>query len=264
MEKNVLFDEVLVDSNCSIVFEIEYSIIFPKNGNSLNNNKKKYITDNSVQYETHNILIRGGVYSPFLNKDIHSENECEVNLFGNSATITTNPDFRLLYKKTLNLPNHKVLMKAPGKIVFKLKNINQIGNKKIKQEKFQANDPVIYSSIAKEEKNSISKQSDNSQFRENKHNLINNLNSQKSHYEDQFNTNLLLNQFMSQTIANNGQNLLGIFGANLELYPIYNPSLYMPIQALAISQKGYKTMSRAAYSKLHSANFPPILDRFGN
>ena len=251
MEKNVVFDEVFVDSTCSIVFEIEYSVIVSKNGNSINNIKKKNVLEDKIQYETHNILIRWGVYSPFSNKDIHYTNECEVNLFGNSEIITTNPDFRLLYKKTLNFQNHKALMEAPGKIVFRLKKSNQNDKTKIKQEQSEHTD----------------KQSDNIHFKETKHNLKNNLNSHMLPYEDQFNssqTNLLLNQLMSQAIGNNNQNLLGFFGANLELYPIYNPLLCMPIQALANNQKGCKTMSRAAYSKLHSAKFPPILDRFGN
>jgi hypothetical protein len=75
--------------------------------------------------------------------------------------------------------------------------------------------------------------------------------------------NLLMSQLMSQQNLSNSQRLLGAFGGNLELYPIFNPSLHMPILALAPGQMGGRTMSRAAYAKLQSANFPPILDRFG-
>lgn len=49
----------------------------------------------------------------------------------------------------------------------------------------------------------------------------------------------------------------------MELYPIYNPALHLPIMALAPGQIGGRTMSRAAYAKLQSANFPAILDRYG-
>jgi hypothetical protein len=73
--------------------------------------------------------------------------------------------------------------------------------------------------------------------------------------------NLLMSQLMSQQLSNSQR--LGVFGGNLELYPVYNPALHMPILALAPGQIGGRTMSRAAYAKLQSARFPPILDRYG-
>ena len=77
--------------------------------------------------------------------------------------------------------------------------------------------------------------------------------------------NLLMNQMMNsqQTDMSRTQPLVGVFGGSLELYPIYNPSLHMPVLALQSGQIGGRTMSRAAYAKLQSSKFPAILDRYG-
>ena len=72
-----------------------------------------------------------------------------------------------------------------------------------------------------------------------------------------------MSQIITQQKLNDSQRMVGLFAGNLELYPIYNPSLHMPVLALAPGQIGGRTMSRAAYAKLQSANFPAIQDRFG-
>lgn len=45
---------------------------------------------------------------------------------------------------------------------------------------------------------------------------------------------------MSQIVsrASESQRLVGLFGGNLELYPVYNPQLHMPILALSPGQIG--------------------------
>jgi nephrocystin-4 len=73
---------------------------------------------------------------------------------------------------------------------------------------------------------------------------------------------LMNSQQMTDTARSHQHQMLGLLTGNLELYPIYNPSLHMPVLALAPGQIGGRTMSRAAYAKLQSAKFPPILDRF--
>lgn len=50
--------------------------------------------------------------------------------------------------------------------------------------------------------------------------------------------NLLMSQLMRDRGAADSQRLLGVFGGNLELYPVYNPSFHMPILALTPGQIG--------------------------
>ena len=77
--------------------------------------------------------------------------------------------------------------------------------------------------------------------------------------------NLLMSQLLAsqQLELSRSQQLLGVFGASLDLYPIYNQSLHAPVLALSPGQVGGRSMSRAACAKLQGAKFPPILDRFG-
>ena len=72
--------------------------------------------------------------------------------------------------------------------------------------------------------------------------------------------NLLMSQLMAK--ASESQKL-ALFQGSIELYPIHNPAFHQPILALSPGQIGGRTMSRAAYAKLQSSNFPMILDRFG-
>ena len=44
---------------------------------------------------------------------------------------------------------------------------------------------------------------------------------------------------------------------------MFNPAVHMPVLALPHGQLGGRTITRAAYARLASANFPPIVNRFG-
>lgn len=285
MRNSIILNEVFEDSMCAILFEIEYIISVPIHVNVLNTIKKKNIAETMKQYETHHILVRWSAYSPFsANKSLHEEDTCEISLFGNSSSTTINPDFNMLYTSP-NSNMHDVLssLSAPGKITFNIKKGNQVNFKpRVDVEHRSASeqsDVYLRDRSVKSQEVRTAKHHqqpikiDRGQFtdtiRSQRNQQPQNPYNQMMPYDENLQTsqaNILMNQLMnSQQMmdTSRSQQMMGLFSGNLELYPIYNPALHMPVLALSPGQIGGRTMSRAAYAKLQSAKFPAILDRYG-
>ena len=126
MRNSIVLNQVFEDPLCAILFEIEYVINVPIHVNILNTINKKNIAETKKQYETHHILVRWGVYSPFNNNErtsqLGEEDTCEVCLFGSSQPDTMNPDFRMLYMTPdTNMHDKESSISTPGKISFNIK-----------------------------------------------------------------------------------------------------------------------------------------------
>ncbi len=134
MRNSIILNNIFEHPLCAVLFEIEYVINVPIHVNILNTINKKNIAETKKQYETHHILVRWGVFTPFNDRttlnnpdDSDDANTCEVSLFGSSSPETVNPDFRMLYMTPdTNMHDKASSLSTPGKISFKLKKGNKI------------------------------------------------------------------------------------------------------------------------------------------
>lgn len=283
MRNSVVLNQVFEDPVCAILFEMEYVISVPIHVNILNTIKKKNIAETKKQYETHHILVRWGAYSPYANNSsLNEASRCEVSLFGGSGIDSVSPEFKLLYKKpNTNMHDKLSSVSAPGKISFSIESGNQINFKARQPDQRHRQTPSDVSNSQMYDKSHQAShqkmpqqrqqpiQMDNAQFMDTSRSMhARGIFNQMMPHDENLQTsqaNLLMNQLLAsqQMDLSRSQQMIGVFGGSLELYPIYNQSLHMPVMALSPGQIGGRTMSRAAYAKLQSAKFPPITDRYG-
>jgi nephrocystin-4 len=232
------------------------------------------------QCETHKVVVRWGSFFPFLYDNINKlDGHIEVNLFG-AGLETNNPDRKLVYHRPDTLMQDKNSSKsAPGKISFQIKSGNQVSFKQKPQyedDEYQNETPMNLStkrslhrrqsSAASSYMNEITMKQQQQSVNDLYKSMIKQtgpVDIENSLQMSQANQLLMSQLQQANKIVSDNQRLTGLFGGNLELYPIHNAALHMPILALDNGQIGGRTMSRAAYAKLKSANFAPIKDRFG-
>jgi hypothetical protein len=83
------------------------------------------VSDNKKQYETTNVIVRWGAWSPFLNNKIDNDGIYEINMHGGSHI--SNPEKTLVYKIPDTKMQDEISTKsAPGKIIFQFKRGNQV------------------------------------------------------------------------------------------------------------------------------------------
>ena len=80
-----------------------------------------------MQYETHHIMIRWGVYCPF-SKSVHTEldGRVEINMFSQDNHMQ-NPVNRLVYQRpNTNMQDENSSRAASGKITFDIRRGNNV------------------------------------------------------------------------------------------------------------------------------------------
>ncbi|CAF0840751.1 unnamed protein product [Brachionus calyciflorus] len=265
MRNSVVLDQVFEDPLCSIVFLIEYVLNIPIQIHIDKDPKTKTPQSIKKRFETHHILIRWSAYSPFsdnLNK-FDDKNRIEINMFG-SGEETINPENKLVFKRVdTRMQDEQSSKTAHGKIIFGLRKGNSINFKALRHDD---NDQQVVENDFDSQvdvKQKLKKYKDSQRLNDTQQRAVYDLyNTMMSRPDDKFQTpegNLLMSQLLSKA---NESRMTALFQGNIELYPIHNPAFHQPILALTPGQIGGRTMSRAAYAKLNSANFPSILDRF--
>ena len=261
LRNSVVLEQVFEDSLCAIVFEVEYVINVPIQVQIDQDPKNKNSHLVKKRFETHYILIRWAAYCPFTdNLNKLDQNRIEINMFG-SGFESVNPGQRLVFKRPdTRMQDEQSSKSAHGRIVFDIRKGNEV-NFKTRPEL----EPEFESETDVNTKANIQKFKSSQKLNDTQQKNVQELyNSMMSYRDPNFQTpeaNLLMSQLIQK--ASESQRLSGLFQGSIELYPIHNPALHQPILALSPGQIGGRTMSRAAYAKLNSANFAPILDRFG-
>lgn len=265
MRNSLVLDQVFEDSLCAIVFEVEYVINVPIQVQIDKDPRNKNSQLVKKRFETHYVLIRWAAYCPFTdNLNKLDQNRIEINMFG-SGFESVNPGQRLVFKRPdTRMQDEQSSKSAYGRIVFDIRKGNEV-NFKNRPEFDQELDQEFESETDIHTKASIPKFKSSQKLNETQQKTVNDLYSSMMSNRDQNYQSPEANLLMSQLIqrASESQKLSGLFQGSIELYPIHNPALHQPILALSPGQIGGRTMSRAAYAKLNSANFPSIQDRFG-